>query len=78
VVTGVALNRRQAFDQTRILQAMDSLPEAYRCTLDLVDLRGLRYAEAARELGCPIGTIMSRLHRGRRMLHSRLRAAATA
>jgi RNA polymerase sigma-70 factor (ECF subfamily) len=38
----------------------------------LVDLQDLSYSEAAEQLGVPIGTIMSRLHRGRRLLKGQL------
>jgi RNA polymerase sigma-70 factor (ECF subfamily) len=47
---------------------LDSLPEGFRAVLVLVDLDELSYREAASELGVPVGTVMSRLHRGRRLL----------
>jgi RNA polymerase sigma-70 factor (ECF subfamily) len=43
-----------------------------------VDLAGLSYQEAADVLGIPIGTVMSRLHRGRRMIKTRLAEPALA
>lgn len=52
-----------------------ALPESYRRAIELVDLQGLGYREAARRLGCPIGTVMSRLHRGRRRLRAALEVA---
>jgi RNA polymerase sigma-70 factor, ECF subfamily len=55
----------RTIDSQTVLQALFELPEPFRSVLALVDLEGLRYAEAAQVLGCPIGTIMSRLHRGR-------------
>jgi RNA polymerase sigma-70 factor (ECF subfamily) len=58
-----------------VLAALHELPEAFREVLALVDLHGLQYAEAADVLGCPIGTVMSRLYRGRRQLARRLRQA---
>jgi RNA polymerase sigma-70 factor, ECF subfamily len=61
-------------DSGIILSALASLPEPFRSVLALVDLEGMRYAEAARILGCPAGTVMSRLHRGRATLARRLRA----
>jgi RNA polymerase sigma-70 factor (ECF subfamily) len=56
-----------------VLAALAGLPEPARAAVALVDLEGLRYAEAAAILECPIGTVMSRLHRGRHELARRLR-----
>lgn len=53
------------------------LPDRYRHVVELVDLNGLSYQEAALALDVPIGTIMSRLHRGRRRIRSRLGAGLT-
>lgn len=61
-----------------IREALDELPEDFRMAVLLVDVQELSYKEAAAALGCPIGTVMSRLHRGRRMLKSRLFSQATA
>jgi RNA polymerase sigma-70 factor (ECF subfamily) len=47
---------------------IDALPEGFRAVLVLVDLDEHSYREAATELGVPVGTVMSRLHRGRRLL----------
>lgn len=55
---------------------LDGLPETFRTVLKLVDLDELTYREAACELGVPVGTVMSRLHRGRKMLASQLLEAA--
>lgn len=57
----------------RVERAFLALPEAYREVVALVDLAGLSYAEAASVLDIPQGTVMSRLHRGRK----RVRAALT-
>jgi len=56
-----------------VRRALHDLPESYRRVVELVDLGGLEYRDAARELGIPIGTVMSRLHRGRRQLAAQLR-----
>jgi len=40
----------------------------FRTAIALVDLESLSYRDAARELGVPVGTVMSRLHRGRKLL----------
>src|SRR6185503_15947519 len=54
---------------------LDALPETFRTVLKLVDLDELTYREAASELGVPVGTVMSRLHRGRKLLATQLEAA---
>jgi RNA polymerase sigma-70 factor (ECF subfamily) len=61
-----------------IRSALDALPEDFRMAVLLVDVQELSYKEAADALGCPIGTVMSRLHRGRRMLKERLVHQAVA
>ncbi len=55
---------------------LDALPETFRDVLKLVDLDELTYREAASELGVPVGTVMSRLHRGRKMLATQMQEAA--
>lgn len=55
---------------------LEALPETFRTVLKLVDLDDLTYREAACELGVPVGTVMSRLHRGRKLLASQLQEAA--
>src|SRR5713226_5467457 len=57
-----------------ITEALRSLPEEYRSTLLLVDIEELTYEEAAAVLGCPIGTVRSRLSRARRLLQQALAA----
>ena len=52
--------RRERRDWAR--HAVESLPEHLRITLQLVYFRGLKYSEAARELGIPVGTVKSRVH----------------
>jgi RNA polymerase sigma-70 factor (ECF subfamily) len=49
-----------------VLAAVAGLPAHYRDAVTAVDVAGLSYEEAARSLGVPVGTIMSRLYRGRR------------
>jgi RNA polymerase sigma-70 factor (ECF subfamily) len=65
----------RSFDRELVLSALAGLPELSRSVLALVDLAGMRYAEAAQILQCPIGTVMSRLYRGRRELARRLQAS---
>jgi RNA polymerase sigma-70 factor (ECF subfamily) len=57
-------------------RALDGLPQVYGRTLCLVDLEECSYQEAACTLGVPIGTVMSRLHRARRLLGQQLAAQA--
>lgn len=53
---------------TKMHSAYSSLPEKFREVIELVDLREQSYREAAEYLGVPVGTVMSRLFRARRML----------
>ena len=55
---------------------LDALPKGFRTVLTLVDLEQRSYREAATALGLPVGTVMSRLHRGRKLLASRMDVAA--
>ena len=55
--------------------ALDELPEAFRQAVWLRDVEELTYAEIAGVLGVPIGTVMSRISRGRRALYERLQAS---
>jgi len=52
--------------------ALDTLPDDQRMVVLLADVEELSYKEIAEVLGCPIGTVMSRLHRARRALRERL------
>jgi RNA polymerase sigma-70 factor (ECF subfamily) len=53
-------------------RALTTLPLAFRETVMLVDIEGLTYREVADVVGCPMGTIMSRLSRGRQLLRRSL------
>jgi RNA polymerase sigma-70 factor (ECF subfamily) len=55
---------------TRIKAAMLALPEQYRMTVYYADVAGFRYREIAEIMDTPKGTVMSRLHRGRRQLRN--------
>ncbi len=63
----IAMNHQMA---TALQEALDKLPEAYRTVFHLADIEGCTYTEIASIVGCPIGTVMSRLHRGRRLLRA--------
>jgi RNA polymerase sigma-70 factor (ECF subfamily) len=53
-------------------RAIRNLPEPFREAVVLADIEGFTYKEIAQALACPIGTVMSRLARGRRLLRSAL------
>jgi RNA polymerase sigma-70 factor (ECF subfamily) len=55
-----------------LVAALHALPEHYREAVMLSDVEGLSYAEMAQRMGCPLGTVMSRLHRGRMLLRRAL------
>ena len=65
----------ELFDQITdgdILDALEALPEQYRTAVMLADVEGFAYKEIAEILDIPIGTVMSRLHRGRKKLQEQL------
>lgn len=53
----------------KIHSAVSKLPEEYRIVFTMADLEGYSYKKIARRLKCPIGTVMSRLYRARKILH---------
>jgi len=55
-----------------ILRALRELPEDFRVAIYLADIEGYPYREVAEMMGTPIGTVMSRLHRGRSKLRAKL------
>jgi RNA polymerase sigma-70 factor (ECF subfamily) len=64
--------------EAEVQRALDDLPHEFRLAVVLSDVEELSYKEIADAMGCPIGTVMSRLHRGRRMLQKTLREQAVA
>ena len=56
-----------------VKRALDSIPYDYRMAVVLCDLEEFSYKEIADIMDCPVGTVMSRLHRGRRLLQKSLR-----
>jgi RNA polymerase sigma-70 factor, ECF subfamily len=59
-----------------ILQALRELPEEFRVAIYLADIEGYPYKQIAEMMGTPIGTVMSRLHRGRAKLRAQLASHA--
>ncbi len=55
-----------------VYRALDMLPAEFRLVVIMADIEEFSYKEIATILGCPIGTVMSRLHRGRRLLQQSL------
>ena len=55
-----------------IVRALEQLDDRFRRVVELVDVDGLSYAEAAQVLDVPVGTVMSRLHRARSRIRDRL------
>ncbi|MBK1700557.1 sigma-70 family RNA polymerase sigma factor [Thiococcus pfennigii] len=67
------LSRTQ--DRMLLTQTLDALPATYREVIVLKDLEDMSYKEIAQVIGTPLGTVMSRLARGREMLRTRLLAS---
>src|SRR6185437_14839421 len=67
----------ERLSQDDIVSALSAVPHDFRDVLVLVDLGDFSYADTAQILDIPVGTVMSRLHRGRRILKSELAEAAT-
>ena len=61
---------------SEVLGALRDLPEDFRVAIYLADIEGYPYREVAEMMGTPIGTVMSRLHRGRGRLREKLASYA--
>ncbi|HEX9546870.1 MAG TPA: sigma-70 family RNA polymerase sigma factor, partial [Acidimicrobiales bacterium] len=61
-----------SFTDAEVKNALESLPEQFRLAVLLADVEGFSYKEIADIVGVPIGTVMSRLHRGRKALQKAL------
>jgi len=57
---------------SRIQQALNALPKAFRFAVILADIEGMSYEEIAEVMRCSIGTVRSRIHRGRRAMRQKL------
>lgn len=64
--------------EAEVQRALDALPDEFRIAVVLSDIEELSYKEIAEAMNCPIGTVMSRLHRGRKLLQKTLREHAEA
>src|SRR4029077_10236172 len=62
----------ERLSQDDVVSALSEVPHDFRDVILLVDIGAFSYADAAQILEIPIGTVMSRLHRGRRILKSQL------
>ena len=60
-----------------VTRALESLPDDFRTVILLCDIEELPYEEIAEFLQCPIGTVRSRLHRGRKLLQKKLKQYAS-
>jgi len=59
-------------DTEQVAEALESLPTEYRVVATLYFMEDFSYQQIAEMVGCPVGTVRSRLHRGRRMLQKAL------
>jgi len=68
----------ELFTEAEVKDAIEALPEGFRLAVLLADVEGFAYKEIAEILDIPIGTVMSRLHRGRKALQKQLYEFAVA
>lgn len=71
-------NPKLHWDGSEAQQAVDALPDEFAAVVLMVDLADLSYEEAASVIGCPVGTVRSRLYRARRRLAGELRRLAAS
>lgn len=73
---GADIEALAAIFDTRVEAALRELPADQQAVIELVDVAGLSYQQAADALGVPAGTVMSRLHRGRKRIKKKLSGVA--
>jgi RNA polymerase sigma-70 factor, ECF subfamily len=78
VIADPAVGIARGQETEALRRALGSLPVAYREAIVLCDLQELTYQDAAAAAGCAIGTVRSRLHRGRQMLAKKMRGERRA
>lgn len=71
---GAVSSQEELIEINQLINAVSQLPEKSRDVLSLVAIGGLSYAEAADQLGVPVGTVMSRISRARSALTDQLNA----
>ena len=77
-LTRVPADAEDLVQDTYLKAAVEALPDAFRQAVWLRDVEEFSYAEIAAMLAIPVGTVMSRISRGRRMLFDRLTAVQQA
>ncbi len=68
----------ETIGDSAIMQALAELPSPFKTVIYLSDVQGYQYSDIAGLMGTPIGTVMSRIHRGRQLLRSKLAALVVA
>ncbi len=68
----------ERFTAQEVRDALAALPDSFREAVYLADVEGFSYKEIAQIMDTPVGTVMSRLHRGRKSLHQALHTYATS
>jgi len=68
-----AMDRLRRFVAADINRALETLPEVWRTTILLAEVEGLNWEEVAEVMGCPLGTVQSRIFRARRLLRQLLK-----
>ncbi len=66
----------EGVSDSAIMSALGELPLPFKTVIYLADIEGYQYSDIADMMGSPLGTVMSRIHRGRQMLRAKLRPSA--